>query len=116
MGTWCGGRCYQYSLDNFATAINFFSLPDLPLQNELLEGMTDYSCNGLYWQVIAYCVMAGGNVLGIGTVSGLALMKWSGCALLGSSVMLVGRLFWVALLDLPSSGSHTILFRELRVC
>lgn len=103
-------------LDNFATAINFFSLPDLPLQNELLEGMTDYSCNGLYWQVIAYCVMAGGNVLGIGTVSGLALMKWSGCALLGSSVMLVGRLFWVALLDLPSSGSHTILFRELRVC
>ena len=25
--------------------------------------------------MIAYCVMAGGNVLGIGTISGLALMK-----------------------------------------
>ena len=63
-------------LDNFATAMNFFSLPDLMGQDDLLSDVvSDYSCNGLYWQVIAYCVMAGGNVLGIGTVSGLALMK-----------------------------------------
>lgn len=34
-----------------------------------------YNTNGLYWQVIAYCVMAGGNVLGIDAISGLALMK-----------------------------------------
>ena len=62
--------------DNFATAMNFFSLPDLVGQDDLVSDIvTDYSCNGLYWQVIAYCVMAGGNVLGIGTVSGLALMK-----------------------------------------
>ena len=63
-------------LDNFATAMNFFSLPDLSVNDDFMsELVTDYSCNGIYWQVIAYCVMAGGNVLGIGTISGLALMK-----------------------------------------
>ena len=64
-------------LDNFATAMNFFSLHDLVGANGLTPSdlVTDYSTNGLYWQVIAYCVMAGGNVLGIGTISGLALMK-----------------------------------------
>ena len=63
-------------LDNFATAMNFFSLPDIATPEDLLtEVNTAYSCNGIYWQVIAYCVMAGGNVLGIGTISGLALMK-----------------------------------------
>ena len=44
--------------------------------NVWLHGVASvYNTNGLYWQVIAYCVMAGGNVLGIGTISGLALMK-----------------------------------------
>lgn len=64
-------------LDNFATAMNFFSLHDVVGINDYLQNMTadDYTTNGIYWQVIAYCVMAGGNVLGIGTVSGLALMK-----------------------------------------
>ncbi len=63
-------------LDNFATAMNFFSLPDIASPDDIMaEVNTAYSCNGIYWQVIAYCVMAGGNVLGIGTISGLALMK-----------------------------------------
>ncbi len=63
-------------LDNFATAMNFFSLPDIATPDDIMaEVNTAYGCNGIYWQVIAYCVMAGGNVLGIGTVSGLALMK-----------------------------------------
>lgn len=63
-------------LDNFATAMNFFSFPDLSFQDDMLADLvSDYSCNGLYWQLIAYCVMAGGNVLGIGSISGLALMK-----------------------------------------
>ncbi len=63
-------------LDNFATAMNFFSLPDIASPDDIMaEANAAYSCNGIYWQVIAYCVMAGGNVLGIGTVSGLALMK-----------------------------------------
>ena len=68
-------------LDNFATAMNFFSLHDVANVVDPSEGfldynyINDYSTNGIYWQVIAYSVMAGGNVLGIGTISGLALMK-----------------------------------------
>ena len=63
-------------LDNFTTAMNFFSVPDLPMQHDLMKDVADeYACNGLYWQVIAYSVMAGGNVLGVGTISGLALIK-----------------------------------------
>ena len=61
-------------LDNFATAMNFFSLPDIPV-DDVSGVISDYGSNGLYWQVVAYCVMAGGNVLGIGSMSGLALMK-----------------------------------------
>ena len=63
-------------LDNFATAMNFFSLPDLAGQDDLVsDAVTAYTTNGIYWSVITYCVMAGGNILGIGTISGLALMK-----------------------------------------
>lgn len=63
-------------LDNFATAMNFFSLHDvMGLGDPTYVMDLVYNTNGLYWQVIAYCVMAGGNVLGIGTISGLALMK-----------------------------------------
>ena len=63
-------------LDNFATAMNFFSLPDLAGQDDFVsDAVTAYTANGIYWPVIAYCVMAGGNILGIGTISGLALMK-----------------------------------------
>ncbi len=63
-------------LDNFATAMNFFSIHDVVgLGDPNCDFLTDYNTNGIYWSVIAYCVMAGGNVLGIGTISGLALMK-----------------------------------------
>ena len=63
-------------LDNFATAMNFFSLHDVMGLGDPTYVMDSvYNTNGLYWQVIAYCVMAGGNVLGIGTISGLATMK-----------------------------------------
>ena len=63
-------------LDNFASAMSFFSFQDVAGLNDPFQvATTVYSCNGIYWQVIAYCVMAGGNVLGIGSVSGLAFMK-----------------------------------------
>lgn len=63
-------------LDNFATAMNFFSLHDVVGLGDPQSALDSvYRTNGVYWQVIAYCVMAGGNVLGIGTISGLALMK-----------------------------------------
>ncbi len=50
-------------VDNFATAISFFTLPSqLPVNDQ-------------FWKVTAYCAMAGGNVLCIGSMSGLALMR-----------------------------------------
>ncbi len=106
-------------LDNFATAMNFFSLPDIASPDDLMsEAATAYSCNGIYWQVIAYCVMAGGNVLGIGTISGLALMKmehmrmgwffrnigWK--ALLGGVIGLV--ILWLSH-NLVSGATHLLI-------
>ncbi len=50
-------------LDNFATAITFFSL------NPSAE------VNSIYWSVVVFASAIGGNVLCIGSMSGLALMK-----------------------------------------
>ncbi|MBR5441260.1 MAG: sodium:proton antiporter [Prevotella sp.] len=50
-------------LENFATAITFFSLNPLAEQNSL------------YWSVVAFASAIGGNVLCIGSMSGIALMK-----------------------------------------
>lgn len=68
-------------LDNFATAMTFFSFHDVNIQEFITIGHplpalpNIYVQNGDYWKVIAYAVMAGGNVLTLGSVSGLALMK-----------------------------------------
>lgn len=68
-------------LDNFATAMTFFSFHDVNIQEFITCGHplpalpNIYVQNGDYWKVIAYSVMAGGNVLTVGSVSGLALMK-----------------------------------------
>lgn len=59
-------------LDNFATGATFFSFYDV---DTAADTLTQYSQNGFYWKMIAYAVMAGGNVLTIGSMSGLALMK-----------------------------------------
>ncbi len=58
-------------LDNFATAITFFAHPI----DEADDILTMFDTNGEYWKIISYCVMAGGNILTIGSMSGLALMK-----------------------------------------
>ena len=50
-------------LENFATAITFFSLNPLAEQNSL------------YWSVVTFASAIGGNVLCIGSMSGIALMK-----------------------------------------
>ena len=50
-------------LDTFATSITFIALH---------EGAPEYS---LFWKVIAYGVATGGNILLLGSMSGLALMK-----------------------------------------
>lgn len=63
-------------LDNFATALNFFSLPDRMGNDAMLaETASAFSTNGAYWRTVLYGVMVGGNILGFGSVSGLALMK-----------------------------------------
>lgn len=50
-------------LDNFSTSMSFISLnPSTEL-------------NDSYWKIIAYCTAIGGNLLGIGSMSGLALIK-----------------------------------------
>jgi Na+/H+ antiporter NhaD/arsenite permease-like protein len=48
-------------LDNFALAMNMFSIYDVQSQSNI------------YWKVIAYSTAIGGNVLTIGSMSGLAL-------------------------------------------
>ncbi len=61
-------------LDNFATAMSFFSL------YPVAETATDaydaaFLQNGLFWKVIAYSSAIGGNIFLVGSLSGLALMK-----------------------------------------
>lgn len=56
-------------LDNFATASSVFSL----------YGVSDdgilFCANGQYWKIVAYCAAVGGNVLCIGSLSGMAYLK-----------------------------------------
>ena len=64
-------------VDNFAVATAFFSMPQ-PV--DIYAGMpsvwqANFLQNGAYWKLIAYIVVAGGNVLTIGSISGFALMK-----------------------------------------
>lgn len=60
-------------LDNFATAVSMFSLYDV---GNAAEGwLHNMSQNGLYWKAVAYGAVAGGNILGLGSMSGIALMK-----------------------------------------
>lgn len=67
-------------LDTFATSMSFVSLhPVVDVANLGLWADSDYVGdfvrNGVYWKIIAYCSAMGGNMLLIGSVSGLALMK-----------------------------------------
>lgn len=67
-------------LDTFATSMSFVSLhPVVDVANLGLWADSDYVRdfvrNGVYWKIIAYCSAMGGNMLLIGSVSGLALMK-----------------------------------------
>lgn len=67
-------------LDTFATSMSFVSLHSVvDVANLGLWADSDYVGdfvrNGVYWKIIAYCSAMGGNMLLIGSVSGLALMK-----------------------------------------
>lgn len=65
-------------LDNFATAMTMISLQETAFGGFSASAGSCLSCvaqNGTYWDVVAYASAVGGNILCIGSVSGLALMK-----------------------------------------
>lgn len=63
-------------LDNFATSISFISIyPVVDMTRYMSDYMQQFVQNGAYWKIIAYCSAMGGNVMLIGSMSGLALMK-----------------------------------------
>lgn len=89
-------------LDTFATSMSFVSLhPVVDVANLGLWADSDYVGdfvrNGVYWKIIAYCSAMGGNMLLIGSVSGLALMKMERIRL-GWYLRNVGWICFVALL------------------
>lgn len=67
-------------LDTFATSMSFITLYPV-VDTVQLDGLADagyfsaFAQNGIFWKIIAYSCAMGGNVLLIGSVSGLALMK-----------------------------------------
>ena len=72
--------CISCVLDSFATCMSFISI--FPVADlEQLAGVSDlqyassFAQNGVYWKVIAFCSAMGGNILPLGSISGLALMK-----------------------------------------
>lgn len=56
-------------LDNFATASSMFSL------YSVCDDGTLFDINGQYWKIVSYCAAVGGNVLCIGSLSGMAYLK-----------------------------------------
>lgn len=67
-------------LDTFATCMSFLSLHSMSAPenvSSLLEAgyKTCFMQNGLFWKVLAFSSAMGGNVMLVGSVSGLALMK-----------------------------------------
>ena len=67
-------------IDTFATCMSFFSLHQVIDAQQLRlfsdsDYMSAFVTNGMYWKIIAYCSAMGGNVLLLGSMSGLALMK-----------------------------------------
>lgn len=65
-------------LDNFATAMTMISFQDTAfgaLSSGVGDSLLQTAQNGAYWKMVAYASAVGGNILCIGSVSGLALMK-----------------------------------------
>lgn len=72
--------CVSCVLDSFATCMSFISIyPITGIENISQLSASDYlssfTQNGIYWKIIAFCSAIGGNILPLGSVSGLALMK-----------------------------------------
>ena len=64
-------------LDSFVTTMSAVSLhPVVPAGNaELTAYSANFVQNGVYWKMIAFATAVGGNLLPIGSISGLALIR-----------------------------------------
>ncbi len=63
-------------LDNFATALSFFSLYPVNETPDLANTYSSlFATNGCYWKVVAYCTALTGNILAVGSMSGIAMLK-----------------------------------------
>lgn len=72
--------CISSVLDTFATCMSFISLHHVIDGGQLglfadQDYLSAFTQNGFFWKIIAYCTAMGGNVLLVGSISGLALMK-----------------------------------------
>ena len=79
---WIGGALMgllSTVVDNFATAMPMIAMhpiqPSALTDMSMAGGPASFAQNGAYWLIIAYAVAAGGNILCIGSMSGLALIK-----------------------------------------
>ena len=67
-------------LDSFATCMSFVSIYPVSEVGQIAgqadsDYLPSFVQNGIYWKIIAYCSAMGGNILPLGSVSGLALMR-----------------------------------------
>ncbi|MBO5627704.1 MAG: hypothetical protein J5965_01320 [Aeriscardovia sp.] len=65
-------------IDSFATAISFFSIHDIATVDNLqveIDNIVKYGLDGNYWKVIAFITAVGGNILCLGSISGIAFFK-----------------------------------------
>ena len=72
--------CISCVLDSFATCMSFISIFPVADLGQLagasdLQYASSFAQNGVYRKVIAFCSAMGGNILPLGSISGLALMK-----------------------------------------
>ncbi len=72
--------CVSSILDTFATFMSVYSLYPIVDSSQVASMaypsyMSSFVINGLFWKIIAYSSAMGGNILMLGSISGLALMK-----------------------------------------
>ena len=76
---WLGGLLagvVSSVLDNFATTISFFSFHEVAAASvPASDFLSNFKQDGNSWYIIAYCAAVGGNILLIGSMSGIALLK-----------------------------------------
>lgn len=90
------------ALDNFATAITMMSVHDPAFASGVVD--TVANADDSYWKMIAYASSVGGNIMCVGSMSGLALMKMERMRL----AWYVRNVGWMALA--ASTAGVTIIY------